>query len=229
MYVLIIGGGRTGSHLAEQLLGEGHEVRVIENRAGVLAHLHQELPTEVVYEGDGTDTEALEAVEIRRAHVVAAVTEEDADNLMAASLARHEFNVPRTICRVNDARNAWLFTAEFGVDVALSQAEIMAKLIAEEMSLGDMVTMLKLRKGKYSIVEEKIFPGAKAVKKAIKDLGLPDTAVITGIIRHGEIVLPRGTTILEEADEIIGLVDESGRAALANVLGRPEDIKEKSK
>jgi trk system potassium uptake protein TrkA len=223
MFVLIVGGGRTGSHLASLLLAQGHDARIMEYRANILANLHRELATEHIFEGDGTDPQHLEAAGIQRAKVVAAVTADDADNLVIASLARHHYGVPRVISRVNNPRNAWLFTPDFGVDVAVNQADVMAKLIEEEMSLGDMMIMLKLRRGKYSLVEEKIFPGALAVNKAIKDLPLPQNCVIAGIIRHGEIVMPRGVTALEEADEILALVDENSRIGLAKLLGRPTE------
>ena len=222
MYVIIIGGGRTGSHLASLLHAQGHEVRLIEDRLEVLANAHHELPTEIIYEGDGTDPQVLEAVEVQRANVVAAVSADDADNLVAASLARHQYRVGRVIGRVNNPRNAWLFTPEFGVDVALNQADIMSRLIEEEMSLGDMMTMLKIRRGKYSIVEEKIDTGAPAIGMAIKDMQLSANCVISGIIRHGEIVLPRGTTTLEEDDEVLALVDEKSREELARILTRPQ-------
>jgi len=221
MFVLIVGGGRTGSHLASLLQTQGYEVRVIEHRPEILAHLHHELSTETIFEGDGTDPQTLEAAGIQQAQVVAAVTGHDADNLIAASLARFQYGIRRIIGRVNNPRNARLFSPEFGVDVALNQADVMAKLIEEEMSLGDMMTMLKLRRGKYSFVEEKIFPGARAVGMAIKDLGLPPHCVISGILRQSELLLPRGVTILEEGDEILALVDDQSRMALAELLGRP--------
>lgn len=222
MYVIIIGGGRTGSHLASLLVLQGHEVCVMEHQPEILANLHHEVPTEIIYEGDGTDPQALESAGIRRADVVAAVSSDDADNLVAASLARQQYGVRRVIGRVNNPRNAWLFTPEFGVDVALNQADIMAKLIEEEMSLGDMMTMLKLRRGKYSLVEEKIFPGARAIGVAVKDLHLPPNCIISGIIRQGEIVIPRGITTLEEGDEILALVDDAARPQLEIILGRPD-------
>jgi trk system potassium uptake protein len=222
MYVLIIGGGRTGSHLAALLSDQGHEVRVVEDRPRALENLHRELPTELIYEGDGTDPQVLDTLEAKRANVLVAVTGEDADNLVAASLARQRYGIRRVVGRVNNPRHAWLFTPAFGVDVALDQADIIARLVEEEMSLGDMMTMLKLRKGKYSLVEEKIFPGAHAAGMAIKDITLPPTCIISGIIRHGEILLPRGVTVLEEGDEILALVDDAARGQLELVLGRPE-------
>lgn len=222
MYVIIMGAGRTGSHLASLLYTQGHKVRVVEHRTEILASAHHELPTEIIYEGDGTDPEVLEQLDIQNADVLAAVSSDDADNLVAASLARQQYGVRRVIGRVNNPRNAWLFTPEFGVDVALNQADIIARLIEEEMSLGDMMIMLKLRRGKFSLVEEKIFRGAQATGIAVKDLNLPPNCIISGIIRHGEFVIPRGVTILEEGDEILALVDDAARAQLEKILGRPE-------
>ncbi len=222
MFVLIVGGGRTGSHLASLLLGQGYEICVVEYRQEILANLHHELPTEVIYEGDGTDPQVLEAAGIQRANALAAVTADDADNLVAASLARFQYGVTRIIGRVNNPRNAWLFSPDFGIDVALNQADVMAKLIEEEMSLGDMMTMLKLRRGKYSLVEEKISAGAQAVGMTIKDLPLPPNCVISGILRRSELLLPRGITVLEAGDEVLALVDDHSRPGLARLLGKPE-------
>lgn len=223
MFVIIVGGGRTGSHLASLLLAQGHQVRLIESHPDMLVYLHRELPTEVIIEGDGTDPHILEAVGIRKAQVLAAVTSDDADNLVIALLGRFQYGVRRIISRINNPKNAALFSPDFGVDVALNQADIMAKLIEEEMSLGDMITMLKLRQGKYSLVEEKIYPHARAVGLAIKDLPLPQNCIISGILRHGEMVLPRGSTVLEEGDEILALVDDATCKELAKLLGRPEE------
>ena len=172
-------------------------------------------PTEVIYEGIPTDPAILEQAGIQQAQVVAACTTNDADNLTICYLARQRYNVGRTIARINNPRNAWLFDGKFNVDVALNTAEIMASLIEEEMSLGDMVTLLKLRRGRYSIIEEKIPAGAPAVGIAIKDLQLPSECVIAGIIRHGKIVLPRGVTTLEVGDEVLAVVDPEGSEKLA--------------
>jgi len=221
MVVIVVGGGNTGSQLAKFLLEAGHTVRIIDERPNVLEKLASELPQEVIINGDGSSPTVLEKAGIQNAHVLAAVTGLDETNLVITSLARFEFNVPRVIARINNSKNAWLFTPEMGVDASLNQAEILTSLIAEEMSLGDMMTLLKLRRGKYSLVEEKIFPGALAVNKAIRDLPLPQNCVIAGIIRHGEIVMPRGVTALQEADEILAIVDEPARELLAKLLSRP--------
>lgn len=223
MFVIIVGGGNTGSQLAKFLLEAGHMVRVIEERPAVLEKLTSEILQEAIVKGDGSSPSKLEEAGIQKAQVLVAVTGSDETNLVVTTLGRFEFNVPRVIARINNSKNAWLFTPEMGVDVALNQAEILARLSAEEMSIGDMMTLLKLRRGKYSLVEEKIAPGARAVGVAIKDLSLPTNCIISGIIRNGEIVLPRGITILEEGDEILALVDEPARVQLDKILGRPAE------
>jgi trk system potassium uptake protein TrkA len=221
MFVIVVGGGNTGSQLAKFLIDAGHTVRIIDERPIVLEKLAKEIPADMIFNGDGSSPAVLEKAGIQKAQVLAAVTGSDETNLVITSLARFEFNVPRVIARVNNSKNAWLFTPEMGVDVSLNQAEILARLTAEEMSLGDMMTMLKIRRGKYSIVEEKIAPGAPIIGLAIKDLIIPNNCVISGIIRHGDIILPRGTTILEEGDEVLALVDDPAREQLAKLLSRP--------
>jgi len=130
--------------------------------------------------------------------------------------------VRRTIARVNNPRNAWLFNDLFHVDVELNQASIMASMIQEEMSLGDMVTLLKLRRGHYSLVEEKIPAGAKAVGVAIKDLVLPRNCVITAILRSGDVVVPRGETVFEVGDEVLALTDPKSARELVALFEDPE-------
>ena len=222
MYLIVVGGGKTGSQLAAQLLKGGHRVVVIEDRPAVVERLKQELPDEVVLFGDGSSPNCLEAADIQHANVLAAVTGDDDANLVITTLARFEFDVPRVIARVNNPKNAWLFTPEMGVDVAINQADIMAKLIAEEMSLGDMMTLLKLRKGEYSIVEEKVAPTAVVAGKAVREFQLPGTCTLVAIIRKGELIVPHGDTVLQPVDEILALVHASALGQLAALLG-PRD------
>lgn len=221
MYVIIVGGGRTGMQLAKTLLGEGHQVKVIENRAIILERLSNDLPPDCIIPGDGSSPTVLEAAGIDKAQVLAAVTGDDEDNLVITTLGRFEFNVPRTIARVNNPKNAWLFNAEMGVDVALNQTDILAKMVAEEMSLGDMMTLLKLRKGEFSIVEEKVHPQAVVAGKAVRQLELPPECVLIAILRKGKLIVPHGDTVLEPVDEVIALVQSKSIRDLASLLGPP--------
>lgn len=221
MFVIIVGGGKTGSQLATQLIGGGHQVKLIEDRPAVLEKLREELTDDIIVAGDGSSPSVLESAGIDHAQVLAAVTGEDEDNLVITTLGRFEFGVPRIIARVNNPKNVWLFTPEMGVDVALSQSDILAKLIAEEMSIGDMMTLLKLRKGEYSIVEEKVDPKAVVVGKMLRDIELPPQCVFAAVIRKGQLIVPNGNTELAPVDEVIALVHASQIGKLAQLLGRP--------
>lgn len=227
MYVIIVGGGNTGSYLAKMLLDGKHTVRVIEARPGLIEKLHAELPADTVVQGDGSAPSVLDAAGIGQAHVLAAVTGDDETNLVITSLARFEFKVPRTIGRVNNPKNAWLFTPEMGVDVALNQADILAHLVAEEMSLGDMMTLLKLRRGEYSLIEEKVHPDSIAVNKLLKELALPQECTITAIIRKSQLLVPHGDTRLEAADEVLALVRRASLNQFAALLA-PKNPLERS-
>jgi trk system potassium uptake protein len=221
MFVLIAGGGRTGTQLASLLVAQNRQVRLIEQRHDVLARIHRELPTEVIFEGIPTDPKVLELAGIRDAEALAACTTSDPDNLALCYMARVSYNVPRTIARINNPRTAWLFDKKFHVDVAVNQAAILSSLIEEEMSLGDMMTLLKLRRGQYSLVEEKIPAGAKAIGVAIKDMKLPEQCVIAAIIRHGQIIIPRGISEFEAEDEVLAVVGPGAAEELAILFARP--------
>jgi len=221
MFVLILGGGRTGTQLATLLLNQNHQVHVVEHRPEILALIHRELPTENIYEGYFLDPTVLEHAEIQKADVLAACSVNDAENLVACYVARSRYRVPRTIARVNNPRNAWLFNEKFHVDVDLNNAEIMARLIEEEMSMGDMMTLLKLRRGDFSLVEEKIPAGAPAIGKAIQDVNIPENCVIAAIIRHGKVIVPRGSTTFEAEDEVLAITDSSGAEQLISLFAAP--------
>ncbi len=128
MFVIVVGGGNTGSQLTKLLLEAGHTVRVIDERPVVLEKLILEVPQEAVINGDGSSPTVLEKAGIQKAQVLAAVTGSDETNLVVTSLGKFEFNVPHVIARINNSKNAWLFTPEMGVDVSLNQAEILRKV-----------------------------------------------------------------------------------------------------
>jgi trk system potassium uptake protein len=221
MFVLIAGGGRTATQLAKLLLQQDHQVHLIENRREVLARIHKELPTENIFEGNPIESKTLEIAGIEKVDVLAACTTFDEVNLALCYYTHVMYKVPRTIARVNNPRDSWLFDEKFHVDVALNQAEILSHLIEEELTMGDWMTLLKLRRGNYTLVEEKIPPGAPAIGVAIKDLGLPEHCVISAIIRQGEVIVPRGVTVFEVGDEVLAVTDKLGFKGLQQLFAIP--------
>ena len=218
MKILIAGGDATAAQLAALLLEEEHTVTLVEHRREVLAQLHLDLPTEAIYEDNAMDLSVLESAGIREAEVLVACSSSDTDNLVLCFLASTLYNVPRTIGRINNPRHAWLFDQKMHVDVALNELAVLAHLIGEEMSLGDMLTLLKLSRGHYSLVDVSVKPGVRAIGMAIKDLTLPEECVIAGIVRRGKMVVPRGITVFEVGDEVLALTDARGAEQLEELF-----------
>lgn len=221
MKVLIIGGGKVGTFLAERLLREKHDVRLIELREEEQERILLDIPSEKLLFGNGTDPDVLEKAGIRKANVVAAVTGSDETNLVATTLARYEFMVPRIIARVNHPKNAWMFTKEMGVDVAINQADLLADLIAEEMSMGDMMTMHVLKHGEFRLVEEKIAPNALADGKRLSELNLPDQSDVVTVIRDGKLLLLKSDPTFHAGDEVLAVVHEDQKKALSKFFNLP--------
>jgi trk system potassium uptake protein TrkA len=218
MKIIIVGGGQVGSYLASMLLSNGHNVRIIENRENVYKKLEKELPQEVLICGSGTDPKLLESAGIASANVVAAVTGADETNLVVSTLAKMEFGVPRVVARVNNPKNVWLYNNGMGVDVAINQADLMAHFVVEEMDLNDMFTILKLNRGRYSIVQMKVQPNAKAANRLIRDLGIPKDLVLIAITRGETFLIPRGGTEILVDDEILALTDQTNREMLKEMF-----------
>jgi trk system potassium uptake protein TrkA len=216
---LIIGGGRIGLAVGSLLLDGGHHVRLIEADLARADLLRRTLPADSIVCGSGTEPDVLEAAGARKADSVVAVTQRDETNLVVTSLAKFEFAVPRTIARVNNPANAWLYTNDMGVDVALNQASILGHLVAEEMSLGEMTTLLKLRRGQYALVEEQVHPQSSAAGRPVADLELPSWCVLVGVLRDSEVLTPHGATVLQAGDEVFAIVRHDAASQLAALLG----------
>lgn len=217
--VLVVGGGRIGAYLTTLLIDGGHQVRLIEVDPAGVARLGRTIPTEHLVTGSGTDPDLLEAAGIRRADTVVAVTDRDETNLVVTNLAKFEFGVRRTIGRVNNPRNAWLYTSVMGVDVALNQADVIGHLVVEEMSMGEMMTLLKLRRGRYALVEEQVHPSSAAAGRSVAELDLPRECVLVGVLRDRGVVAPRGDTVLQAGDEVLAVVRTDAAERLAALLG----------
>ncbi len=218
MFVVIVGGGKVGSHLARMLREANHEVTLVEERREQCAKISEETPDASIICGDGCEPYILDEARLSKADATVAVTGHDEDNLVVCLLSKYEYEVPLTIARINNPRNAWLFTKKFGVDIPVSNSEIIAKLLQEEVTIGDLVTLLKLRKGDVALVELTLPDDCPSIGKPIKDLGLPSDAVLVTIIRDNEILIPKATTVLQADDEVLAVTNVASEPILAECL-----------
>jgi trk system potassium uptake protein TrkA len=217
MYIIIIGGGRVGYYLAKTLLDEGHEVVIVEKEANICEAINDELGS-ICLRGDGCEIATLTEVGTERADIFVAVTGEEPDNLVACQVAKHRFNVPRTIARIRNPQNESLFK-KLGIDVTISSTNLILEYIKEEVPTSSLIHLLPIEDGKLEIVEIKIPPGVATIGKFISELSIPEESKLALIIREGgKGQLPSGDTMLRAGDRIIALtspeIEEILRAAL---------------
>lgn len=217
MYVVINGGGKVGSYLGKTLVGKGHDVVVIEKRRKVCEMIARELPQSLVINGDGCDIKYLGEAGTGNSDVFVSVTGDDDDNLVACQLAKASFDVPRAIARVNNPKNEPVFR-KLGVD-GISSTSIIARLVEQEVSIGDIVTLYTLKRGKLALVEVHLpTEYCKVCNQKVQDLGLPRDCVLVSVVRKDDIIIPRGETILEPGDTVIAVTSVEKEQQLKEIL-----------
>jgi len=217
--VVVTGAGNVGRHLAADLSDQGHQVTIIEQETGAVQRARSELPVQVnVLLGDACEPYVLEQAATATADVMVAATGDDEDNLVTALLAKQEFAVPRVVARVNHPQNEWMFTEQWGVDAAVSPPHILTALVEEAVTVGDVVRLLKLERGRVSLVELVLMETSRAVGKPMYELRLPLDSSIVAIIRDGHVVIPQPETVLSAGDELLAIatseVEDQLRSAL---------------
>ena len=219
MNILIVGGGKVGSHLASILQEHGHRITLIEVNEQVFARVQPAIKAGQVVLGDGCNPQVLREAGVMQMQAVVAATGDDEDNLVVAKLAKDEYRVDRVIARVNNPKNEWLFTRAMGVDVAVSHASMLARLIHEELTMGDLIPLLKLASGKVSLAELTVPETSHTAGQRIDSIRLPPECVLVTVLRDGEIIIPRGETTIAAGDRIIALVREEQQAQLVTIFG----------
>jgi len=217
MYIIVIGGGRLGYYLLKALLSEGHEVLVLEKDARICKTITDELGS-VCFRGDGCEAATLAEVGTGRADMFIAVTGDDEDNLVACQVAKHKHNVPRTIARLRNPKNAVLFK-KLGVDVTVSSTDLIIEAIEREVPTHPVTQLLTLDEKGLVIVDVRIPAGSSTVGKAVKDLNLPQESKLAIIIpSEGSAHVPIAHTVLKAGDQIIAITPAESKEALRAAL-----------
>jgi trk system potassium uptake protein TrkA len=204
--VVVTGAGNVGRHLAEDLSERGHEVMLIEQDTATAARASRELPAAVtVVLGDACEPYVLEEAKVGEADALVAATGDDEDNLVTSLLAKQEFAVPRVLARVNHSKNEWMFTEQWGVDAAVSPPHILTALVEEAVTVGDLVRLLKLERGKVTLVEVVLGPDSSVAGRPLYELRLPVDSAVVAIVREGHVVIPQPETVLTPGDEIMAI------------------------
>jgi trk system potassium uptake protein len=218
MRIAIAGAGNVGSFVAADLSSKGNEVVLIEQNKDVIDTLRDELDVNWV-KGDACELYTLDAAVLSSCDVVVAATGDDEDNLVISLLAKQEFAVPRVVARVNHPDNEWLFTENWGVDVAVSTPHLLTSLVEEAVSVGDLVRLLNLEQGKVALLELTLAEGSPVIGKTVGDLNIPADCTIVAIVRDKHVIAPSDETPMHAGDEVLALAAPEAENDLKRELG----------
>jgi len=201
MKIAIIGAGNVGRAIARELLGNSHHVLLIDRDPKALKM--ESVPNAEWLMADGCEISSLDNAKLDSCQVLIAATGDDKVNLVASLLAKTEYGVPRVVARVNHPKNEWLFDQSWGVDVAVSTPRIIAAIVEEAVSVGDVVRLFSLRKGEASLVEVTLPDGAKACGRTVEEITLPNDATLAAIVRDGHVITPAPHDVFSAGDELL--------------------------
>lgn len=216
MYIVVVGAGKVGYHLTKALLAEGQEVLVIEKDQVKVDRITTELGGTAI-QGDGAEVTTLESAGVERADVVAAVTGHDEDNLIVAQVAKNRFDVPRTVARINNPRNEYIFS-ELGIDATVSATQIILSVIQQEIPEHPFVHLLTLQEGDVGFIQVQIENGSPVAGRSMSDLTLPEDTAIPLLVRHGQPHVVHADTVLQPHDKLIAVAKTSQESALRDYI-----------
>jgi len=203
VFVLVVGGGKVGYYLTRELVESGHEVVLMEKDRVRADQIADEVGS-IVIPHDGCEGKYLSEAGCNRADIVAAVTGDDEDNLVICQMAKHHFDVPKTIARVNNPKNESLFK-HLGVDEIISPTRMILGSIEQDIPVHELLHLAALGEGELELIEAHLQAGSPAVGKAPRDLAIPDGCSLFAVIRHGIATPLRPDMVLEEGDKVIAI------------------------
>ncbi|MFL5754941.1 MAG: potassium channel family protein [Chloroflexota bacterium] len=223
MFVLVVGGGKVGFYLTKELIEAGHEVVLLEKDPARATQIADEIGS-VVIPHDGCEGKYLGEAGANRADIVAAVTGDDEDNLVICQMAKHHFDVPRTIARVNNPKNEELFR-HLGVDEIISPTRMILGSIEQDIPVHDLLHLAGLGGGELEIIEAHLGEDSPAVNRTPSDLSIPDGCALYAVIREGAQVPLRSDTVLRAGDKVIAIGRNDCEAALREqLIGEAEPV-----
>lgn len=216
MRVAIAGAGAVGRSIARELIGNGHEVLLIDKAPESIKP--ERVPDAEWLLADCCEMSSLEEARLERCDILISATGDDKANLVASLLAKTEFGVPRTVGRVNHPSNEWLFTEAWGVDVSVSTPRIMSALVEEAVSVGDLVRLFTFRQGDANLAEMTLPADSPYVGKEVGLVPLPDNCALVTIIRDGQVYVPAPEQPIEAGDELLFVVPADQEDELERLL-----------
>lgn len=197
MRVIIVGCGRVGSHLANTLSAERHEVVVIDRSPTAFSQLSREFSGRMLT-GVGFDREILMKADVESADALAATTDSDNVNIVVAVTAKETFNVPHVVARIYNPQTAEIYRREGipTVTPTLWAASAMKTMLVTP-TLRAVSTLGSGEVESVCLEIPKTLAGW-----TVADLAKPGEIVVGALVRRGQATLPSANTKLELGDQL---------------------------
>jgi trk system potassium uptake protein TrkA len=222
MKAVIIGGGAVGQNLADMLTREGHNVTVIDNDDEKLAAINEKLDVGTM-RGEGTDLSVMRMVGVGDCDFLAAVTNVDEINILAAMAAR-KLGAGKTIARARKAiyqpGPMYAYSSLFEIDHIVNPDTLTSNEIGKLLRTPGALAVENFARGKVQMRELAVGARSRAAGKPLRDLPRDRVGLVAAISRAGRIIVPTGDTIIEAEDRvyIIGKTENLHKAN--KVFGR---------
>ena len=212
--VFIIGGGRIAFYLLVQLERLGMSCKVVEKGEERCRELAEEFPHSLVIHGDGTDPELLTEERMASSDAFVALTDRDEDNLII-SLYAHQAGVPKVVAK-SSRQNYTAIARSAGVESVVSPKLATVGLILRfirglQNSKGTVMNALyRIAGGRAEAMEFIVSSATRNLGVALKELRLRKGILIAVIVRGNHVIIPEGSTCLEQGDDVIVIARDSG-------------------
>ncbi len=198
---MIAGAGSVGRSIARELLAHEHQVTLIDRQPSAMRVA--QVPDAEWLLADACELPTLREVKADECDVMVAATGDDKANLVVALLAKTEFGVPRTVARVNNPKNEWMFDEAWGVDVAVSTPRIMTAMVEEAVAVGDLVKIFTFHQSRADILELTLPSDSPLVGVRVGEIVWPADTVLAAVVRDTRPLAPSPDDTLEGRDELL--------------------------
>ncbi len=199
--VIIVGGGQTGKALAMALDSRKIHTKLIDKDPDICNSLVEELERTIVIQGDGTDKALLEEENIRDHDYLVTLTGDEENNILISLLAK-SIGVRKTITRVNKLAYIPLLSA-IGIDTVVSSRLSAVRAILQYIRKGKIISVTPI-KGEYAeAIEAEALETSEIVGTPLSKVKFPKGAILGGIVRNDEVIIPTGDTVVQAKDRLI--------------------------
>lgn len=213
MYIIIVGASRIGIALAKELIKDRHNVVIVEQDEDKAKRIAETLDAMVV-NGSGTDADVLEEAGAKKADVIVAATSNDAVNLMVCELGSM-LGIKRRFALYTNPKHEKIFR-KVGVEEIINPSDVISRYLKDLIVMPGISILSSIKD--VEIIELTISEDSDVADTEIKEIGMPEGSTIAAIYRNGELIIPKGSTVLKVGDRLTILAKKDVVKEVVNIF-----------